>query len=76
MSKNRRRRAPSRGRHSTVRNVPLRTHWLLLTTLVLTLSAALLLQGYTRHMFDSSPDGSPRGQGAAGQGRPLPYRPG
>nr|WSX49378.1 bifunctional polysaccharide deacetylase/glycosyltransferase family 2 protein [Streptomyces sp. NBC_00974] len=68
MSKNRRRRAPSRGRHSTVRNVPLRTHWLLLTTLVLTLSAALLLQGYTRHMFDSSPDGSPRGQGAAGQG--------
>ncbi|MCY0929097.1 bifunctional polysaccharide deacetylase/glycosyltransferase family 2 protein [Streptomyces sp. H27-H1] len=66
MSKNRRRQAPPRGRHSTVRNVPLRTHWLLLTTLVLTLSAALLLQGYTRHMFDSTADGAPRGKGPAG----------
>ena len=42
MSKNRRRKP--RGRHSSVRNVPLRTHWLLLSTLVLTLSAALLLR--------------------------------
>ncbi|WP_349372206.1 polysaccharide deacetylase family protein [Streptomyces sp. G-G2] len=65
MSKNRRRQAPARGRHGTVRNVPLRTHWLLLTTLVLTLSAALLLQGYTRHMFDSTADGAPRGQRSA-----------
>ncbi|MFD7624864.1 bifunctional polysaccharide deacetylase/glycosyltransferase family 2 protein [Streptomyces sp. NPDC059851] len=63
MSKNRRRRA--RGRHSTVRNVPLRTHWLLLTTLVLTLSAALLLQGYTQHLFDSRPDAEPRDRGSA-----------
>ncbi|WP_405786774.1 bifunctional polysaccharide deacetylase/glycosyltransferase family 2 protein [Streptomyces sp. NBC_00029] len=61
MSKNRRRRP--HGRHSTVRNVPLRTHWLLLTTLVLTLSAALLLQGYTQHLFDSTPDGAHREQG-------------
>ncbi|MEU7606866.1 bifunctional polysaccharide deacetylase/glycosyltransferase family 2 protein [Streptomyces sp. NPDC041003] len=60
MSKNRRR---PHGRHSTVRNVPLRTHWLLLTTLVLTLSAALLLQGYTQHLFDSTPDGAHREQG-------------
>ncbi|MET9612245.1 bifunctional polysaccharide deacetylase/glycosyltransferase family 2 protein [Kitasatospora indigofera] len=58
MSKNRRRKP--RGRHSSVRNVPLRTHWLLLSTLVLTLSAALLLQGYTQHMFDSRADGAPR----------------
>ncbi|MFJ4778851.1 bifunctional polysaccharide deacetylase/glycosyltransferase family 2 protein [Streptomyces sp. NPDC088762] len=65
MSKNRRRPAPSHGRRSTVRNVPLRTHWLLLTTLVLTLSAALLLQGYTRHMFDTTADGAPRGRGPA-----------
>ncbi|MDY0812247.1 bifunctional polysaccharide deacetylase/glycosyltransferase family 2 protein [Kitasatospora purpeofusca] len=57
MSKNRRQ---PRGRHTTVRNVPLRTHWLLLTTLVVTLSAALLLQGYTQHMFDSTADGAPR----------------
>ncbi|MCX4960211.1 polysaccharide deacetylase family protein [Streptomyces virginiae] len=62
MSKNRRRR--SRGRHSSVRNIPLRTHWLLLTTLVLTLSAALLLQGYTQHLFDSTPDGAPRERGS------------
>ncbi|MFD5575478.1 polysaccharide deacetylase family protein, partial [Streptomyces cadmiisoli] len=61
MSKNRRRRP--HGRHSTVRNVPMRTHWLLLTTLVLTLSAALLLQGYTQHLFDSTPDGAHREQG-------------
>ncbi|WP_234321226.1 bifunctional polysaccharide deacetylase/glycosyltransferase family 2 protein [Streptomyces katrae] len=64
MSKNPRRRQ-ARGRHGTVRNVPLRTHWLLLTTLVLTLSAALLLQGYTQHLFDSSADGSVRGRGPA-----------
>ncbi|MFD0265287.1 bifunctional polysaccharide deacetylase/glycosyltransferase family 2 protein [Streptomyces sp. NPDC127106] len=62
MSKNRRR--PARGRHSTVRTVPLRTHWLLLTTLVLTLSAALLLQGYTQHLFDSRPDAEPRDRGS------------
>ncbi|MGW7436547.1 bifunctional polysaccharide deacetylase/glycosyltransferase family 2 protein [Streptomyces sp. NPDC054849] len=61
MSKNRRRRSP--GRHSSVRNVPLRTHWLLLSTLVLTLSAALLLQGYTQHLFDSTPDAAPRERG-------------
>ncbi|MFD5624466.1 polysaccharide deacetylase family protein, partial [Streptomyces yangpuensis] len=62
MSKNRRRR--SQGRHTSVRNVPLRTHWLLLTTLVLTLSAALLLEGYTQHLFDERPDGAARGQAA------------
>ncbi|MFD8631101.1 bifunctional polysaccharide deacetylase/glycosyltransferase family 2 protein [Streptomyces sp. NPDC059533] len=64
MSNNRRRRLP-RGRHSTVRNVPLRTHWLLLTALVLTLSAALLLQGYAQHMFDSTPDGAARETGSS-----------
>ncbi|GAA1181680.1 glycosyltransferase [Kitasatospora gansuensis] len=48
-----------------MRNVPLRTHWLLLTTLVLTLSAALLLQGYTQHMFDGTADGAPRVAGPA-----------
>ncbi|MFD5490466.1 MULTISPECIES: bifunctional polysaccharide deacetylase/glycosyltransferase family 2 protein [Streptomyces] len=63
MSKNRRRR--SQGRHTSVRRVPLRTHWLLLTTLVLTLSAALLLEGYTQHLFDERPDGAPRRQAAA-----------
>ncbi|MFI1814762.1 bifunctional polysaccharide deacetylase/glycosyltransferase family 2 protein [Streptomyces sp. NPDC020422] len=58
MSKNSGRRA--RGRHSSVRNVPVRTHWLLLTTLVLTLAATLLVQGYTQHLFDQTPDAAPR----------------
>ncbi|WP_329499783.1 bifunctional polysaccharide deacetylase/glycosyltransferase family 2 protein [Kitasatospora herbaricolor] len=62
MSNNRRRR----GRRGTVRNVPLRTHWLLLTALVATLAAALLIQGYTQHMFDGTADGAPRAHGPAG----------
>ncbi|MBW5482402.1 glycosyltransferase [Streptomyces bambusae] len=37
----------------------------MLTTLVLTLSAALLLQGYTQHLFDTRPDGIPRERRAA-----------
>lgn len=48
-----------------MRNVPLRTHWLLLTALVSTLSAALLLQGYAHHMFDTTADGAPRGAGSS-----------
>lgn len=48
-----------------MRNVPLRTHWLLLTALVLTLSAALLLQGYAHHMFDTTADGAPREAGSS-----------
>ncbi|MEU9046353.1 bifunctional polysaccharide deacetylase/glycosyltransferase family 2 protein [Kitasatospora sp. NPDC048343] len=39
-----------------MRQGPLRTHWLLLTALLLTLSGALLLQGYTQHSFDDRPD--------------------
>ncbi|MFG2292341.1 bifunctional polysaccharide deacetylase/glycosyltransferase family 2 protein [Streptomyces sp. NPDC048603] len=38
---------------------------MLLTTLVLTLAAALLLQGYTQHLFDSTPDAAPRDRGTA-----------
>nr|WP_232247410.1 bifunctional polysaccharide deacetylase/glycosyltransferase family 2 protein [Kitasatospora azatica] len=38
--------------------MPLRTHWLLLTVTVLTLAAALLLQGYTQHLYGGSPDGA------------------
>ncbi|AUG80654.1 bi-functional transferase/deacetylase [Kitasatospora sp. MMS16-BH015] len=56
----------SAGRRGKVRQVPLRTHWLLLTTLILTLSAALLIQGYTQHMFGSTPDGAADHEGAAG----------
>ncbi|MYX37498.1 MULTISPECIES: bifunctional polysaccharide deacetylase/glycosyltransferase family 2 protein [unclassified Streptomyces] len=44
------RRPRRRGHRGVVRSVPLRTHWLLLTMLVLTLSAALVIQGYTHHM--------------------------
>lgn len=48
-----------------MRNVPLRTHWLLLTALVVSLSAALLLQGYAHHMFDTTADGAARESGSS-----------
>ncbi|WAL72537.1 hypothetical protein OU787_14090 [Kitasatospora sp. YST-16] len=55
-----------------VRQPAPRTHWLLLTALVVTLAAALLLQGYTRHMYGSAPDGAARATGPAGA---VPRRP-
>ncbi|GAA2838042.1 glycosyltransferase [Kitasatospora paracochleata] len=55
-----------RGRRGLVRQVPLRTHWLLLSVLVLTLTSALLLQGWTRHMFGTEADGAAPSQGANG----------
>ncbi|MFJ5552403.1 bifunctional polysaccharide deacetylase/glycosyltransferase family 2 protein [Streptomyces sp. NPDC093225] len=63
MSPFRRRSRQHSGRRPSVRDVTPRTHWLLLATLVLTLSAALLLQGYSRHMFDSTADGAVQAQG-------------
>jgi cellulose synthase/poly-beta-1,6-N-acetylglucosamine synthase-like glycosyltransferase/peptidoglycan/xylan/chitin deacetylase (PgdA/CDA1 family) len=54
-------------RHNAVRQVPLRTHWLLLGTLMVTLALALLIEGYTQHMFDSTPDGAGLVEGPAGQ---------
>ncbi|MFF7751941.1 bifunctional polysaccharide deacetylase/glycosyltransferase family 2 protein [Streptomyces sp. NPDC007971] len=51
----RRHHAPSGRRGSTRRSTP-RTHWLLLGVLTVTLSAALLLQGYTHHMFGITSD--------------------
>jgi len=60
----RRSRKGTRGRRGMVRQVPLRTHWLLLTVLVLTLSAALLLQGYTQHMYGHAADGAVSAQGS------------
>jgi peptidoglycan/xylan/chitin deacetylase (PgdA/CDA1 family)/glycosyltransferase involved in cell wall biosynthesis len=39
------------------RPVPLRTHWVILTILLVCLSGALLLQGYTHHLFGTLPDG-------------------
>lgn len=51
-------------RHSrTAREVPLRTHWLVLTVLMVCLSGALLLHGYTHHMFGTEPDGMVRATG-------------
>ncbi|GAA1235038.1 glycosyltransferase [Kitasatospora nipponensis] len=57
----RRRRTP--GRHGSVRSVPLRTHWLLLTVTVLTLAAALLIQGYTQHLYGTAADEAALSQG-------------
>ncbi|MFF1909150.1 bifunctional polysaccharide deacetylase/glycosyltransferase family 2 protein [Kitasatospora sp. NPDC058218] len=75
MSTSRRRRAARpgpgaapptrRGRRGVVRQGPLRTHWLLLTALLLTLAATLLIQGYTQHLYDARPDQAARPVGAA-----------
>ncbi|MGW3210345.1 bifunctional polysaccharide deacetylase/glycosyltransferase family 2 protein [Streptomyces sp. NPDC001135] len=51
----RRRTAPAR-RHGRTRQVTPRTHWLLLSVLAVTLSTALLLHGYTHHMFGITSD--------------------
>ncbi|MFI6846060.1 bifunctional polysaccharide deacetylase/glycosyltransferase family 2 protein [Kitasatospora sp. NPDC050467] len=72
MSTSRRRRtgrpAPApqarRGRRGVVRQGPLRTHWLLLTALLLTLGATLLIQGYTQHLYDHRPDQAARQAGS------------
>lgn len=47
--------ARRRSRHS--RDVALRTHWVVLTVLLVCLAGAMLLQGYTNHLFGSLPDG-------------------
>jgi cellulose synthase/poly-beta-1,6-N-acetylglucosamine synthase-like glycosyltransferase/peptidoglycan/xylan/chitin deacetylase (PgdA/CDA1 family) len=56
-----------RGRRGVVRGGPLRTHWLLLGTVLLTLTAALLIQGYTQHMFGIGNDAAGAGAGPAGR---------
>lgn len=40
------------------RQVPLRTHWVVLTLLLVCLSGSLLLNGYTHHLFGTEPDGA------------------
>ncbi|MEV5952930.1 bifunctional polysaccharide deacetylase/glycosyltransferase family 2 protein [Streptomyces sp. NPDC051987] len=52
----RRRRTAVLRRRGRTRQVVPRTHWLLLSVLVVTLSTALLLQGYTHHMFGITSD--------------------
>ncbi|MGW5282922.1 bifunctional polysaccharide deacetylase/glycosyltransferase family 2 protein [Streptomyces collinus] len=49
------RRRAARRRDRTRRITP-RTHWLLLSVFAVTLSTALLLQGYTHHMFGITSD--------------------
>ncbi|MGW5585011.1 bifunctional polysaccharide deacetylase/glycosyltransferase family 2 protein [Streptomyces sp. NPDC003857] len=43
-------------RRSRTRQITPRTHWLLLSVLAVTLATALLLQGYTHHMFGITSD--------------------
>ncbi|WP_232828724.1 bifunctional polysaccharide deacetylase/glycosyltransferase family 2 protein [Kribbella monticola] len=45
------------------RQVPLRTHWLILTVLLVCLSGALLLNGYTHHLYGTTPDGATVAEG-------------
>ncbi|WP_328988919.1 bifunctional polysaccharide deacetylase/glycosyltransferase family 2 protein [Kribbella sp. NBC_01245] len=47
--------AGRRARHG--RDVALRTHWVVLTVLLVCLAGAMLLQGYTHHLFGTAPDG-------------------
>ncbi|WP_405812682.1 glycosyltransferase [Streptomyces sp. NBC_01390] len=63
MTDRRRRKAPAR-RHVRTRQITPRTHWLLLSVLTVTLSTALLLHGYTHHMFGIASDdvSGPRGR--------------
>ncbi|MEV6290529.1 bifunctional polysaccharide deacetylase/glycosyltransferase family 2 protein [Streptomyces sp. NPDC051896] len=65
-----RRKAPVRRRGRT-RQITPRTHWLLLSVLMVTLSTALLLQGYTHHMFGISQDDV---TGARGRADAVPGR--
>ncbi|MFG1911091.1 bifunctional polysaccharide deacetylase/glycosyltransferase family 2 protein [Kribbella sp. NPDC048928] len=48
------------------KQVPLRTHWIVLTMLLVCLSTMLLLNGYTHHMFGAEPDGAVRSPGGSG----------
>jgi cellulose synthase/poly-beta-1,6-N-acetylglucosamine synthase-like glycosyltransferase/peptidoglycan/xylan/chitin deacetylase (PgdA/CDA1 family) len=48
------------------KQVPLRTHWIVLTMLLVCLSSMLLLNGYTHHMFGAEPDGAVQPVGQAG----------
>ncbi|WP_370614917.1 bifunctional polysaccharide deacetylase/glycosyltransferase family 2 protein [Mumia sp. Pv 4-285] len=50
-------------RHRTVRDVRPRAHWVLLAVLLPTLMAALLVQGYARHMFGTAADGAVKPSG-------------
>ncbi|MFC9926911.1 bifunctional polysaccharide deacetylase/glycosyltransferase family 2 protein [Streptomyces sp. NPDC127190] len=72
MTDRRRRSAPPR-RHGRTRRITPRTHWLLLSVLAVTLSTALLLEGYTHHMFGVTSDAVtvPRGGNAAVPGQVL-----
>ncbi|MFI6492294.1 glycosyltransferase [Streptomyces sp. NPDC050564] len=65
----RRRRNASARRHSRTRQITPRTHWLLLSVLAVTLSTALLLQGYTHHMFGIASDDV---SGARGRSEAVP----
>ncbi|GGJ72067.1 bifunctional polysaccharide deacetylase/glycosyltransferase family 2 protein [Streptomyces brasiliensis] len=66
---NRRRRKAPRRRRSRTRQITPGTHWLLLSVLAVTLSTALLLQGYTHHMFGLAADGE---TGARGRNDTVP----
>ncbi len=56
-------RSASRRRQARTREITPRTHWLLSGVLAAALSVALLLQGYTHHLFGTTPDGTPGARG-------------
>ncbi|WP_317444085.1 bifunctional polysaccharide deacetylase/glycosyltransferase family 2 protein [Streptomyces collinus] len=58
-------------RRDRTRQITPRTHWLLLSVFAVTLSTALLLQGYTHHMFGITSDAV---TGARGSSDTVPAR--
>jgi cellulose synthase/poly-beta-1,6-N-acetylglucosamine synthase-like glycosyltransferase/peptidoglycan/xylan/chitin deacetylase (PgdA/CDA1 family) len=52
-------------RHRGARAVPAHTHWILLALVLSTLACALLIQGYSRHMFGTGSDVRPPGEADA-----------
>ncbi|MFF8867542.1 bifunctional polysaccharide deacetylase/glycosyltransferase family 2 protein [Streptomyces sp. NPDC015139] len=62
MTHSRHHNAPAR-RRGRARQITPRTHWLLLSVLTVTLSAALVLQGYTHHMFGITSDAATDARG-------------
>ena len=53
------------------KQVPLRSHWFVLTMLLVCLATMLLLNGYTHHMYGAEPDGAVRSPGKVGGAPPT-----
>jgi cellulose synthase/poly-beta-1,6-N-acetylglucosamine synthase-like glycosyltransferase/peptidoglycan/xylan/chitin deacetylase (PgdA/CDA1 family) len=55
------------GSRAPRRPIAPRAHWMLLGTLVVVLAVSLLVQGYTRHLYNETADGAESSRGPSGQ---------